>query len=255
MNKLIVAGIVFFAATVAVDVVAATDAKRQAALTGIDEEQRKNDAEEYRYTGGYVKRPNTQKGRVVYVNCQKRVSDHVLKANAALMERELNFSIEVENGSFDLKAPKVIGEASLFVIDDPTLPTLLSAPEDKWAVVNVARLVGEGENADLELRAGKELSRGFALLGGAFQSQFERTLTGCITDPKQLDKFPDVRLPFDSLRHIEKYLPGYGLAPYERVAYCDAVAEGWAPAPKDDVQRRVKADTEAELAKQKKSQK
>jgi len=200
--------------------------------------------EEYQMLGGYLKRPGTQKGRVVYVNCQKRIDAEVLRKNAAMMEKELNFGIDVEEGTFDLKSPAVIGEASLFVVDDPSLPTLLVAPEDRWCAVNMAHLSADGETK-LRERAGKEITRGFALLGGAFQSQFRQTLMECVTKPQQLDKYATEKLPFDALIAIGTYLKGYGLHPFEPVSYRDACYEGWAPAPKDDVQKAIMAEETA----------
>ena len=195
---------------------------------------------EYRETGGMVKRPGTQKGRIVFVNAQKRADEAILKESAANFENEFHYEIDVEPGTFDIKSPKLAGEATLFVIDDPTLPTLLVAPENRWALVNVAALGGANTKpAYFRARVTKELSRGFALLGGAFLSQFQRTLTECITEPKQLDRYPDWRLPFDTLQKIRKYLDGYGLKPYEPVTYRDACYEGWAAEPKDDVQRAI----------------
>lgn len=199
--------------------------------------------EEYEALGGYVKRPNTQKGSIVYVNCQNVIDDSILISHARMMEQELKYGVEVKAGTFNLVKPQVLGRASLFIVNDESLPTLLSAPEDRWAMVNFARLVTSNNDINIS-RAEKELSRGFALLGGSFMSQFERTITECVTNPTQLDKYPNSRLPFDTLRRMERYLKGYGLGQFESVLYCDACEEGWAPAPVDDVQRRIKTEIE-----------
>jgi hypothetical protein len=126
----------------------------------------------------------------------------------------------------------------LFLIDDASLPTLLSAPEDGWAFVNVAKL-GRNDDPFFESRVTKEISRGFAILCGAFMSQYANPLVSCITKPEQLDAIEKATLPFDSLIRIPTYLDGYGISPYEPYSYMDACQEGFAPAPTNEVQQAI----------------
>jgi len=204
---------------------------------------------EYEAFGGVLKRPNTQKGRVVLVNCQKKLPLDALAVSAALFEKEVQFGVEVEEGVFDFPSPAIHGEASLFVVDDPKLPTLLVAPENRWALVNVSALGGNGEV--FRSRSKKEIARAFGLLGGAFQSTFKQTLMSNITAPAQLDAFRDDRLPFDTCTNIGRYLKGYGLQPFKTAYYSEACEEGWAPPPKDEIQKGIAAEIKAELEKKK----
>ena len=208
------------------------------------------EAEEYKQNGGMLKRPNTQKGRIVFLDCQQKANAALVAKCAERLQKELEFGIDVERGTFDIAAPKIVGEATLFIVDDPKLPSVLSAPEDRWAMVNMAKL-GANDSGAFESRVTKEISRGMALLGGAFLSQFQMTLTECITSPEQLDKLPSWRLPFDTLQKMKKYLTGYGLQPFEPATYRDACYEGWAPAPKDDIQRAILKEEQDYKAKEK----
>lgn len=208
----------------------------------------------YRQTGGTVRCPNTGSGKVVFVNAQNGHHDDILKESAEQLEKDLAIEIAVTNGSFALPRPAIHGEATLYFVDDATLPTLLVAPEDRWGAVNVAGLGGDDvKPAFFRARARKELSRGFALLGGAFRSQFERTVTDCVTAPKQLDRLVDAALPFDTCIRIQSYVKGLGITPYRRATYMDACYDGWAPPPKDEVQKaileNVRRELEAEKAK------
>ncbi len=200
--------------------------------------RQKAEQEEYRNTGGMLKRPGTQKGRIVFLDCQSGVEEAIITRSANNFEKELNYGIEVKKGSFDINAPKLIGEATLFIVNDAKLPKMLVAPEDKWAMVNVAHL-SVADKKVYNSRVSKELSRGLALLAGGFLSQFQQTLTECVTTPEQLDKYLDWRLPFDTLQKMKSYLKGYGLSPFEPVTYRDACYEGWAPQPKDDIQESI----------------
>jgi len=204
----------------------------------------------YKSNGGIVKRPNTQVGRIVYVNCQKTVDAAVLRDNAAKFEAELNFGIDVEDGTFSVSSPSVRGNASLFVVDDPALPTLLAAPEDRWVMVNLSKVVRSSDDANVRAsRVTKELSRGFAFLGGAYISQFNRTLLDYMPNLEALDTYRDWQLPYDALQKMRKFLPVYGLQPFEPVSYRDACYEGWAAAPKDEWQRAIMKEEREARAK------
>ena len=58
-------------------------------------------------------------------------------------------------------------DVGVAIVDSDSLPALLLAPEEGWAVVNVAALSKANPPADvLASRVRKELLRGFALAGG-----------------------------------------------------------------------------------------
>ena len=196
-------------------------------------------------TGGKIIVPNSMKGRIVYVNAQTRAPRKWLEQNADTFGEATKLAIEVADGRFDFPSPKIQGEASLFVIDDPSLPPLLSAPESRWCMVNVAPLAkGAGEKPQFfAARVQKELTRGFCLLAGAQNSGYPDALVGCITKPEDLDKFADCRLPIDVMNRFAPYLKGYGITPKVYVTYKKACQEGWAPPPTNDVQRAIWNET------------
>lgn len=195
----------------------------------------------YKRTGGKVKKPGVQRGKLVYVNAQKRAPQEWLVDNAKTFADHTRIEIQVAEGSFEFPNPKIIGEGSLFVIDDPKLPSLLHAPESRWVMVNVAPLAkGAGEKpAYFAARVQKELTRGFSLLAGTQTSNYPDSLLGCVTKPEDLDHFADCRLPVDILQRFAPYIAGYGVTPYTLVTYRKACEEGWAPAPTNDVQKTI----------------
>jgi hypothetical protein len=195
----------------------------------------------YKHTGGRIVRPGTLLGRIVCVDCQDAVPREVVAEASAAFAALAKVRVNVEPGSFAWPNPAIVGNASLFVVDDATLPPLVSAPESRWAMVNVAPLrIGRGaEPAYFTARFRKELTRGFALLAGAQDSSFPNSLLGCITDPARLDSFADTRLPVDVAKRFASYVRGYGITPAEEVSYLQAVKEGWAPSPTNDVQQAI----------------
>ena len=192
-------------------------------------------------TGGKIAVPGSMKGKIVYVNAQKRAPRKWLEQNADTFGKATRLTIVVSDGKFEFPSPAIQGEASLFVVDDPKLPPLLSAPESRWAMVNVAPLAkGAGEKAQFfAARVQKELTRGFCLLAGAQNSGYPDALVGCITKSDELDKFADCRLPIDVMNRFAPYLKGYGITPKIYSTYIKACQEGWAPPPTNDVQRAV----------------
>ena len=201
-------------------------------------DREKLDAIVYKKTGGKIKEPATQKGRFVYVNCQKELPASVLSEHANKIATALKVEIGVEDGAFTLPNPIVKGEACLYIVDDPAMPMSLVAPESRWAMVNLAPLK-TSKKAFFDARVKKELSRGFALLAGGANSQFEMALTGCVVKPEGLDEFASDDIPFDVMRRIESYMRGYGIVPYRLSSYRKACQEGWAPAPTNDVQKAI----------------
>jgi len=197
------------------------------------------EAEEYRLNGGYVRRPNAGSAHIVFVNCQNRIADKVIQASAANLESILFIPFDCSCGTFDFDNLKIQGSASVFIVDRENYPPSLIAPEDKWAMVNVARLTKGADAAKLNRRLSKELSRSTALLCGAAASGFQNTITRCVTDVDQLDEIPDWHLPFDTIQKISTYVKGFGIKPYERATYLDACNEGWAPPPADDIQKSI----------------
>ena len=83
------------------------------------------------------------------------------------------------------------------------------------------------------------MSRAFALLCGASNSQYPRALTRGIINEQDLDKNPDIQLPVDVLARFRTYMEPLGVKPSVLVPYRRACEEGWAPAPTNDVQKAI----------------
>lgn len=189
--------------------------------------------------GGMIARPNTQKGEVFFVNCQKRVPKAWIDELVGYFADETLFKVSYKEGAFDFASPKIEGNASLFIIDDAKMPAILFAPENRWAFVNIAVIAKEERPAFFEARVKKQLSRGFALLCGASNSQYPNALTRGIVDEADLDKNIDYILPVDLFQRFVKYMEPLGVRPEIKVSYRKACQEGWAPAPTNEFQKAV----------------
>ena len=197
-------------------------------------------AESDKRTGGRIERPGTQQGEIVYADCQSRIPKAWIEESVAYFAKETRFKISIKSGaSFDLKDPKIEGNATLFIIDDAELPAILAAPENRWAFVNVAPIAKEQRPAFFEARVKKELSRGFAYLCGAANSQYPRALTRGIVNHADLDKNPDLTLPVDVIQRFKGYMETLGVRPAMMSTYRKACQEGWAPPPANEFQKAI----------------
>lgn len=199
----------------------------------------------YRHTGGKLKAPGEQKGRIVWVNTQNKASAEWVKEMADYFAAMIHVQIDVESGNFRFPDVEVAGNATLYIIDDNNMPTILHAPESRWTMVNVSRLnEGDGKKpAFYEARVKKELVRAFCLLAGTQKSNYPESLLGCVTKPSDLDEFPNYELPVDIPTRFHEYLSGFGIKPYRLTTYRKACQEGWAPQPTNDVQKAIWDET------------
>ena len=189
-------------------------------------------------TGGRIMKPGTQKGEVVYVDCQSAADKSWIRFSADYFAKETKFKVSVKEGKFAFPNPEIQGNVSLFIVDDPKLPNLLAAPENRWAMVNVAPLKCE-KSQFFEARVKKELSRGFTYLCGGTNSQFPMSICGGITGAKMLDQYEDHRLAVDIIARFPRSMSSFGITPASIVTYRRACQDGWAPQPTNDFQKAI----------------
>ena len=201
-----------------------------------------------RESGGMITTTFKNTKKIYFVNAQSRASKELIESTRQTMDATLKTPIDITNGTFDFSSPKIHGELSLYIIDDEKLPMSLIAPEGRWAFVNVAHLsAGRGEMTPFfEARVKKEVARIGCMLFGNIGSTYNANLLSFIENADGLDRYETDALPVDATMRCARYLVNLGVKPYRRVPYRKACAEGWAPAPTNDVQRaifeRIKAE-------------
>ena len=190
-------------------------------------------------TGGRIMKPDTQKGEIVCVNCQKSAKREWIEEVVSYFADLTKFNVRmVDGGEFSLPTPKLVGDATVFVIDDPKMPTLLTAPEDKWVVVSVSKLKTDKE-AFFAARVKKETSRGFAFLTCGGGSMYPGNIGSGVSGVADLDKIVDFRFPNDMSNRCRNYMKPFGITPGFMTTYLSACIHGWAPAPTNDYQKAI----------------
>ena len=192
-------------------------------------------------TGGIIEKLGT--GKVVVVNCQKKVPADVLQAKVDQFAKLLHVKIELVEGAWRLGAP-VPGDAkaALFVVDDPALPISLIAPEAQWGALNVAKL-------DADMRFKKAFTRAAIATFGAGVSQIKGSPMQTVTCVEDIDKLHSDSFGFDSLSSMMRNLGNLGVTPTRKASYRKACMDGWAPQPTNDYQKAVWEEIHAKPTK------
>ncbi len=201
--------------------------------------------------GGFVE--PAYSGKFLYfMDSQGRIPASAVEWVAGQVRIALSLPTRIERNAMGVKGfpvlpPDAGGMISIVEIDGE--PSLLVAPDNGWARVNVAALAADGASAEvLEARVKKELWRAFVILFGGGNSLNDFDVMRPIRAPTDLDAckaFVSSPEPFNAMLNGAK---AAGITPVRRTTYLNAVRLGWAPPPTNEYQKamweRVKADKE-----------
>ena len=237
------------AAAAVADGTAATNAVKAARPTRKltrEEAKARHDKMMMRRYGGVVRKAGSAHGRFAFVNAQSRVGEADFKRVMEVIDEKIFLTCEYAkatvakpwNPSGEIKSLKA--DMAVVVVDSDDVPALLTAPESRWAVVNVRPLAEGCDGEALSHRARVEMLRAFALIGGAAFMQMDPVvMMGNVLSAKDLDMIREEGLGVDVAYAISKRLPELGVTPWKETNYKRACEEGWAPAPTNDYQQAI----------------
>jgi len=147
-----------------------------------------------------------------------------------------NFSVPQAS---TLKA-SVNAQLIVFLVDDPSLPMVLAAPEAGWAVANVSAVANDNPDPQkLSARVCKVLRRALVLaMGGSFapDGKLISAPVRCVAD---LDAISAEGVVVEHLFGITANLKAYGIVGERTASYYDACEQGWAPTPTNETQKAI----------------
>ena len=200
-----------------------------------------------RHHGGYVRKANSAKGKVVFLNAQKLIPradftcalEEIDERIHPIWEMKDVASVKLVNPAADIKAAG--GEIGVVLVESADLPALVVAPEAGWAEVNVTALTNYCDGAKtLATRANKELLRAFALVGGgAFMTRDPIVMRADIRQPQELDLIGYPEYGIDVADAMQRKLPLVGVKPWIQETYRTACREGWAHSPTNEFQKKI----------------
>ena len=197
-------------------------------------------------TGGMVQSP-VEGPQFLFLNTQTRVAATVLDEPADQISKMLRLPATRK----DAPAAEPLAAAAnalkdkqtaavIILCDSKDHPSLLIAPENRWALVNVAALSDGNASAEtLALRTQKEVWRAFGYLMGAAHSNFEACLMQPVLSVSDLDALKGKSLSPEPFNKIMAHAQKLGMKPQRMATYRKAVEEGWAPAPANDFQKAI----------------
>lgn len=197
-------------------------------------------------TGGLVEPPADIR-KVVFLDARKKDASPLtnLTASAGLhlgLSTEVR-KVDLKDGECPYGIAKVAREkgagAAILFIERENFPTLSVYPEDAISVVNVLPLL-DADYPVFRRRLVKEFWRSLSLTLGGYACGGQ---LGSVMQPvfslAELDEIRGFSIPPPQVGVINGTKPKLKLFNPNAVPYSRACREGWAPAPTNDVQRKI----------------
>lgn len=198
--------------------------------------------------GGFVESPQPGGKNITLLNAQKVVSGETVDAAVNELRRIMNLPLVRQDASpfseppWD-RAKNLIGNsvgAVIFLVDVTGYPSLVVAPEQCWALINVSALKVDGAAWDVVAdRVEKEINRAFAMLLGASNSLMQPCVMRSVHSLKDLDAVNQSNFCPEPLEKIRLGARSLDIRPFRRGTYRSACLAGWAPPPTNDIQRAI----------------
>lgn len=196
-------------------------------------------------SGGIVEK--TYRGDTLrIVNAQTAIDSTIISGLAQKMRYSSQLPIEVATDvptdkslmAFAAKQKDIAGiGASVIVVDDATLPILLSSLDGRWAILNVATFKGDTNKLDARMHKALWAAVAHSLGAGSTGDK------GCVLTPfsnvAELDAIAATEpspIAHNGLLDVAK---ASGINTLFFASYRTACLQGWAPAPTNDVQQQI----------------
>lgn len=193
-----------------------------------------------------------EKGKIALLNSQQIIGSDKLLGRGRILSQILcsDIKIEKEEEKFSLQKceeqmKRHSATIAIFVTDDPALPMSLVSLEGPWAMINASKLAeGNPDTAVLTRRFSAELNRVLRSLlvvgeGGRRVSPIMENIPMAPKTGKDLDALKNIAIPMEDGIAIHRNMITHGVREAKVIPYEDAVMEGWAPAPTNDVQKAI----------------
>lgn len=195
-------------------------------------------------TGGVIRKEGTSKGYFVFVNNQSKIALKDIASSLETIDKQVRVNVKViTNHTASLSTAKEVitaagGQVGVILLEDDTLPALLSAPEEGYSIINITKLM-DSDIEKLAKRTRCEILRGFGLAAGAMYAAQGDFVLQPIRKPHDLDSLKREEFGISMLRIFPLSLPYYGISQWYQTTYHKACEEGWAPAPTNEYQKAI----------------
>lgn len=132
------------------------------------------------------------------------------------------------------------GNVAVFIIDDISMPMTLSAPEDRWAMVNAAKLKTDNPTEQkFQHRLSLMFTRQCCRALGSDEGPDGDTCFRTVFTASDVDKIESIDITYSATTQILATMPLRGMEAIDWGSYRDACSLGIAPPPTNDIQKKV----------------
>ena len=194
-----------------------------------------------RKTGGFVVAPASGRG-ILLVDADSGVPEGAFDKFMKAVSTGPRFSVTMKKGEPNEKymPDQESGAVIVFRKDSSCPMTIMTAPEQGWASVNVAPLMTDAPSSELlGQRINKEAWRALVYMLGGGNNQ----MPACVMKPcvgvKDIDSLKMEQACPEPFREMSLSAAKLGIAQAKLTSYRRACVEGWAPAPANEYQKTI----------------
>lgn len=206
--------------------------------------------------GGWVK--ISGKGTIAVIDCRSNTATNDYAAGIEKIKNTFQPQIlcKTNDGFAMSDAPSILEKAgdnaAVFVVDDPTLPMTLTAAEERWTLINAAKV--KADNPD-EVKFRKRMSLLFMrqccrILGSDATKSPECCLYP-VFSLKDLDDVKSMDVAIGVFMAVNDSMSRLGMESVMIVTYRDACELEKAPAPTNELQRAIFSEVKSAMEKRK----
>ena len=191
------------------------------------------------YSGNVFRVYNAQnsipENDIVRMTREMRINTHLpIECTIAKIKGEVTLSNIISL----VKSSEGVG-ASAILVNSDKLPVIMFSPDQRWGILNITPLMVDNPSKEkfFKSRSRKMIIKAMSLLMGGGSSQFPGNIMNTATI-RELDMLKE-NIPVDMIDYYQTYLQKLGVTKMEKTTYLRACKEGWAPAPTNEVQKRV----------------
>lgn len=203
-----------------------------------------SDEEYLRINGGMCQIKG--KGWVAAVDCRSTPDFSDYENGRKFVAQELSTTISnVARGSFSISNASLTqsetgANAAVFIVDDISLPITLSCPEERWSMLNAAKVKTDEPSIDkFKKRMSILFQRQCCRALGSDEGAGTETCFHTVLKLSDLDDIQSNDLTLSATTSITDTMPLRGMEPIDWGTYRDACETGRAHAPTNEIQRKV----------------
>ena len=186
------------------------------------------------------------KGNLTVIDCRPSDAKAELKDAIEALQSEVYIDVaQTREAAFSLSSASQAVKASgasvaVFIVDDASLPMTLTASEEKWSLVNVAKIRSDSPSSEkFKKRLSTLFMRQCARVLGSDVINTPECCTYQVFDLKDLDTINTFALPWGASISLKMSVTRLGIEPVEEATYEDACEMGVAAQPTNEIQRAI----------------